>query len=48
MSKDRSEIHNLAAEHPDKVKELEAAWNKHAAEFHDLALQDPPKAPNKR
>ncbi len=48
LSKDRSETKNLAAEQPEKVKELEAAWNKHAAEFHDLALQDPPKGQSKR
>ncbi len=44
LSKDRSETKNLATAHPDKVKELEATWNKHAMEFHQLALQDPPKA----
>ncbi len=48
MSKDRSEIHNLAADQPEKVKELENEWNKHAAEFHELASQDPPKAQKKR
>jgi len=44
LSKDRSETKNLAAEYPERVKELEQEWNKHAAEFHALALQDPPKA----
>ena len=48
MSKDRSEIHNLAADQPEKVKELENEWNKHAAEFHELASQDPPKAQKRR
>ena len=48
MSKDRSEIHNLAADHPDKVRELENEWNRHAAEFHELASQDPPKTQKKR
>ena len=48
MSTDRSEIHNLAADHPEKVKELENEWNKHAADFHELASQDPPKAQRKR
>ena len=48
MSKDRSEVHNLAADQPDKVKELENEWNKHATEFHELASQDPPKAQKKR
>jgi arylsulfatase A-like enzyme len=41
---DRAETRNLAAEHPEKVKEMDAAWTKHAAEFHALALQDPPPA----
>ena len=43
LGKDRSETRNLAADHPEKVKELEAAWKRHAEEFHALALQDPPK-----
>lgn len=30
MKKDRSELHNLAASHPDKAAELEALWEKHA------------------
>ena len=48
MSKDRSETKNLAADHPEKVKELEAAWQKRAQEFHELALQDPPKEQPRR
>ncbi len=43
LSKDRSETKNLAVAHPEKVKELEKAWTKHAAKLHALALQDPPK-----
>ncbi len=43
LSKDRSEMKNMAATHPEKVKEMEAAWNKHASELYTLALQDPPK-----
>jgi arylsulfatase A-like enzyme len=43
LGKDRSETKDLAAEYPEKVKELEKAWTKHAAENHALALQDPPK-----
>jgi arylsulfatase A-like enzyme len=43
LSKDRSEMNNLAAANPEKVKELETAWIKRAAEFHELAKQDPPK-----
>jgi arylsulfatase len=34
LSTDRSEMHNLAAEKPEKVKELEALWLQHDAEFH--------------
>jgi len=44
LSQDRSETKNLAAKYPEKVKELEKAWTKHAAENNALALQDPPKA----
>ena len=47
LGKDRSETHNLATDHPEKVKELAEAWTRHAAEFHELALQDPPKAQTK-
>ncbi len=39
---DRCESNNLADKQPEKVKELEAAWNKHADEFRALALQDLP------
>jgi arylsulfatase len=43
---DRSETKNLAAEHPDKVKELDQAWTRHADEFRALALKDrPPDQP---
>ena len=44
LGQDRAESNNLAATHPEKVKELEQAWTQRAAEFHALALQDPPKA----
>ncbi|WP_425616442.1 arylsulfatase [Anatilimnocola sp. NA78] len=40
LSKDRSEQHNLAEKHPDKVKELEAAWQKQFDENRALALKD--------
>lgn len=33
LASDRSETRNLAAEHPDKVRELEAAWLKRAESF---------------
>ena len=35
-------------DHPEKVKELEEAWNKRAEEFHALASQDPPKEQPRR
>lgn len=41
---DRSETHNLAADQPEKVKELSTAWDEHLAEFKKLALSDPPPA----
>jgi arylsulfatase len=47
LANDRSEIHNLAAKYPDKVKELEKAWQEHADEFYKLSLQDP-QAPQKK
>ena len=30
MDKDRSELNDLARDHPEKAKELEALWEKHA------------------
>jgi arylsulfatase A-like enzyme len=42
LSADRCESHNLAAEHPDKVKQLEQAWNTHTEEFRALAKDAPP------
>jgi arylsulfatase len=42
MRSDRSESRNLAADHPDKVQELEAAWTRHAEEFRAQATQDLP------
>jgi arylsulfatase len=48
LSRDRSETRDLAAEHPEKVKELERQWNEHAAELHALALQDPPPKTNNK
>jgi arylsulfatase len=43
MRADRSETHNLAATHPEKVKELESAWTAHMKEFRAVATQDLPK-----
>ena len=37
LRSDRSESKNLAAEHPEKVKELQQAWTRHADEFRELA-----------
>jgi arylsulfatase len=42
LGADRSETRNLAAEHPDQVRELEAAWTRHMEEFRALALKDRP------
>jgi arylsulfatase A-like enzyme len=42
LRSDRSESSNLAAEHRDKVKELEAEWTKRAEEFRAMALKDLP------
>ncbi len=37
---DRSETHNLAAEHPDRVRDMEAEWTNHAREILELATAD--------
>jgi Sulfatase len=37
---DRSEAHDLAAEHPDKLKELVALWMEEAKKFNVLPLND--------
>ncbi len=42
LSRDRGEIKNLAATHPDKVRELQQVWEQHLAEFREQALRDPP------
>jgi len=42
LSTDRCESHDLAAQHPDKVKELEEAWTRHMEEFRKLATEDLP------
>ena len=46
LKADRSETKNLAADNPDKVKELEAAWTKRMIAFRDLANRDRPHASN--
>ena len=47
LSKDRCESVNLAAAKPEKVRELERLWTKHAAEFRALAQEDLPPAKTK-
>jgi arylsulfatase len=42
LSSDRSETKNLAADRPEKVKELAALWTKQFEEFSALALKDAP------
>jgi arylsulfatase A-like enzyme len=47
LKTDRAEQHNLAAEMPEKVKELEALWQKQTGSFSELAqktLAEQPKA----
>ncbi len=40
LSTDRSEMHDLATEHPEKVQELEQAWNGRLEEIQTQALKD--------
>jgi arylsulfatase A-like enzyme len=50
LKTDRAEQHNLAAKMPEKVKELEAAWQKQTDGFVELAkktLADQPKGKSK-
>ncbi len=42
LQQDRTETDDLAARHPEKVKQLERAWNRHLSEIRDLALRDLP------
>jgi len=37
---DRTESDDLAARHPQKVRELRQAWTQRQAAFRELALQD--------
>jgi arylsulfatase len=39
---DRSESHDLAASHPETVRELEETWTRHMEEFRALAKRDLP------
>jgi len=45
LGKDRCESNNLAATMPDKVRELEQAWNKQEEQCRTLALSDGQGAP---
>jgi arylsulfatase len=45
ISGDRCETRNLAAAHPDKVRELDAAFHQLTAEIAQLAAQDMPASP---
>lgn len=42
LSRDRGEGQNLAAQHPDKVRELAALWTQHFEETRKLAFTNPP------
>jgi arylsulfatase A-like enzyme len=44
LKTDRAEQHNLAAEMPDKAKELEVAWQRQTDEFTALAKETAPPA----
>lgn len=45
LANDRGEAHNLAGQHPEKVKELAALWQAQTAQIRELALTDlPPPA----
>mgnify|MGYP001343460693 CR=1 FL=1 len=42
LKTDRAETKNLAAQMPEKVKELSGGWEKRTAEFTELASRTPP------
>ena len=42
LSRDRTETSDLAAEHRDRVRDLEQLWTERMNEFRELALQDLP------
>lgn len=44
LRRDRTETNDLAAEHPDRVRDLEQLWTRRMNEFRELALQDLPAA----
>jgi arylsulfatase len=43
LGADRTETENVAARHPEKVRQLEAAWTRRLEEFRALAARDLPK-----
>ena len=43
LSSDRTENHDLAGEHPEKVRELASRWTRLLDEFREVALQDLPE-----
>lgn len=45
LSRDRGESHNLAAQQPGRVRELEGLWQRHTEETRKLALTDPSAEP---
>jgi arylsulfatase len=47
LAKDRSECHDLAGKHPDKVKELAAMWTRHDEEFRKQGASAPAKGPDR-
>jgi arylsulfatase len=40
VASDRSQLHDLAAEHPDKLAELKALWAEHAVRYKAFPLND--------
>jgi arylsulfatase len=42
LRKDRAEMHDLAAKHPDKVKEMEAVWKRCDKEYREQAATGKP------
>ena len=48
LAEDRGESNDLAAKHPDRVKEMAARWEVMAAQFREQALKDaPPPKPGR-
>jgi arylsulfatase A-like enzyme len=47
LTSDRAESHNLASQHPEKAKELEALWNRQLEETSQLAAKTMPQQKQK-